>query len=52
MSSEEVYSAERIAAIHARLGPEAQRLIKYLLRKLASLEERVSRQEARISELK
>lgn len=49
MSSEEFYSAERIAAIHARLDPEAQGLIEYLLRKMASFEERVSALEGRLA---
>jgi hypothetical protein len=50
MSSEEVYSAERIAAIHARPDPEAQGLIEYLLRRQASFEERQNAMEARIME--
>jgi transposase len=42
------YSAERIAAIHARLDPEAQGLVEYLLRKISSLEERQSVMEKRL----
>jgi transposase len=50
MNSEEFYSAERIAAIHARLDPEAQGLIEYLLRKMTSFEERVSALEGRLAQ--
>jgi transposase len=46
--AQETYSAERIAAIHARLDPEAQGLIEYLLGKIRSLEERQGVLETRL----